>query len=115
MAKEKDVVKVDEDVEFLSEKEAKDSYKKSVVSKIVNIVLWVVLLGWMGICLVDFYNVHQEKDPKFCISRETIKYDDGTVESCLGLGYKVYHYNRESFYGIEFGPFWSKDRSAEQE
>ena len=30
------------------------------------------------------------------------------------LGYKVYRYNRKSFNGIEYGPFWSKDRSAEE-
>lgn len=117
MAKEKKVVKVEEekDEEFFDEKKTKKDYERSTFSKIMNIVLWIVLLAWMAVCLIDFYNVHQEKDPKFCISKETIEYDDGTVESCLGLGYKVYQYNRESFSGIEFGPFWSKDRSADQE
>ena len=33
--------------------------------------------------------------------------------SCTGLGYKIYHYERDSYKGIEYGPFWSKDRSAD--
>ena len=80
----------------------------------MNIVLWVVLIIWMGICLIDFYNVHQKKDPMFCLKKETTKYDDGKVDSCTGLGYKIYNYQRKSFNGIEYGPFWSKDRSAEE-
>lgn len=86
----------------------------SIIKKVFNTVLWIILLIWIGICLFDFYNVNNKKEPMFCIKKETIKYSDGKVESCLGLGYKVYHYQRKSFNGIEFGPFWSKDRSIEE-
>ena len=103
MAKEKDE-------EFYESK--KD--KKSLFSRIINIVLWVILLVWMGICLVDFYKTHKEEEPIFCLKKETTQYNDGTVDSCLGLGYKIYHYKRSSFNGIEYGPFWSKDRSSEE-
>ena len=94
--------------------EKKEKEGKSLFSKIMNIVLWILLLGWMGICLFDFYNVTNEKEPKFCIKKETTEYEDGTVDSCLGLGYKVYNYNRDSYTAIEFGPFWAKDRSNKQ-
>ena len=37
--------------EFFDEK--KD--KKSTFQRVMNIILWVVLFIWMGICLVDFF------------------------------------------------------------
>ncbi len=107
--------------EFLDEKvskkemEKKDKNEKSLFQRVMNVILWIVLFVWMGVCLVDFYNVHQKKDPIFCIKKGVTKYDDGNVKWCLGAGYKVYQYNRKSFTAIEFGPFWSKDRSAEEE
>ena len=85
--------------------------KKNIVIKILDIVLWVILIGWMIIVFMDYYRVTNEKEPKFCIKEETIQYEDGTVESCTGLGYKVYEYNRESYNAIQFGPFWIKDQS----
>ena len=92
----------------------KDEKEKSAFSRIMNVFLWIVLFLWMGVCLIDFYKTHKEEEPIFCLKKETTKYEDGTVDSCLGLGYKIYHYNRKSFNGIEYGPFWSKDRSNEE-
>ena len=63
---------------------------------------------------MDFYKTHKEEEPMFCIEKGTTKYDDGTVDWCLGAGYKIYHYKRNSFTGIEYGPFWLKDRSNEE-
>ena len=40
-----------------------------------------------------------------------MKMTDYVVIDVGGLGYKVYNYKRESYRAIEFGPFWSKDRS----
>ena len=94
--------------DFNEEKENK------VFIKVVNIVLWIVLFVWMGMCLYDFYTVKAEKKPVFCIKEETIQYEDGTVISCLGPGYKVYRYKRDSYKGIEFGPIWAKDRSDKE-
>ena len=107
----KEEVKKEEN--FLDEKPKKE-WKDTAFYKVTNVILWIVLFVWMAICLVDFYQTHQEKEPMFCLKKEVTKYDDGNVRSCLGLGYKVYHYNRKSFKAIEFGPFWSKDRSAEK-
>lgn len=99
---------------FLDEK-PKMEKEESTFNKIMNVILWIVLFVWMAICLIDFYNTTQEKEPIFCLKKETTKYDDGNVKSCLGLGYKVYHYNRKRLKAIEFGPFWSKDRSVKEE
>ena len=111
----KKVEKVEEE-DFLDEKKNKKSKKdeKSTFSKVMNIILWILLFAWMAVCLIDFYNVRNQNDPVMCIKRGTTKYEDGTVDWCLGAGYKVYQYNRKSFKAIEFGPFWSKDRSAEE-
>ena len=103
---------------FDDKKEKKELKKeekgKSTFNKIMNVILWIVLFVWMAICLVDFFKTRAETDPVFFLKKETIKYDDGEVDSCLGLGYKIYHYKRTSFNGLEYGPFWSKDRSAEE-
>ncbi len=100
----------------LSEKELRKMYGgKSTFQKVMNVILWIILIAWMIIVLIDFYNVNKKTDPMFCISENTEKYDDGEVYSCLGLGYKVYRYERSCFTAIEFGPFWSKDRSLEED
>jgi len=84
-----------------------------MVKKIINIVLWLIVLAWVGLVLYDYYNVSQEKDPVFCLSTETIPYDDGTVTQCNGLGYKAYKYQRTGHnYKQSFGPFWGKDLTA---
>ena len=112
MEKEKEEELFDDSKE---KKELKKEEKgKSTFNRIMNVILWIVLFIWMGICLVDFFKTRAEAEPIFCIKKETVKYDDGEVDSCLGLGYKIYHYKRTSFNGIEYGPFWSKDRSAEK-
>ena len=87
--------------------------KKSIFGKIVNVILWIILLLWMAACLTDFYRTNKEQKPLFTFKYETTKYEDGTVDTYTGLGYKIFHYNRATFKGLEYGPFWSKDRSAE--
>lgn len=113
--KEVKEVEVKEENEMAEDfKEEKNDKKKSIIIKILDIVLWVILIGWMAIVFTDYFKVTNEKDPIFCLKEETIQYEDGTVESCTGLGYKVYEYKRDSFNAIEFGPFWAKDRSDKE-
>ena len=102
--KEKENETVDEDF-----KDVKKANKKNPVLKVISILLWLLILAWLVVVIFDFYKVSQEEDPVFCISKETITYDDGTVDLCTGLGYKVYNYNRASISGYEFGPFWIKN------
>lgn len=85
---------------------------KEIVSKVVNILLWIVLFAWMAIVLVDYFHVRNEEKPQFCLKNQTTNYEDGTVTTCTGLGYKVIDYKRPELTAIEFGPFWIKDRTA---
>ena len=101
--------KKDKKEEFFNEK--KD--KKSLFNRIMNIVLWSIVFAWMGVCLVDFFNVKAERKPVFCLKKETTTYSDGKVYTCTGLGYKIFNYRRTSFSGDEYGPFWAKDRTAD--
>lgn len=94
-----------------AEKDNED--KKRLISRIVNIVLWVILFAWMALVFVDFLHVKNEEEPQFCMwNKKTTQYSDGKVTECTGLGYKVINYKREDFNAIEFGPFWIKDRTA---
>ena len=78
-----------------------------MIKKIFNVAFWVVFSILMAIWLIDFFRVRSNEDPMFCISRKTHKFDDGEIRECLGLGYKVFEYDRESLTkGLEFGPFF---------
>lgn len=107
--------KVEEKEDFLDEKKDKKEYEKTMFYKVSNIILWIVFIIWAAICLTDFVRVRQLKEPAFCIKKQTTQYQDGVVDSCLGVGYKVYNYKRDSYRAVEFGPFWAKDRSAKQD
>ena len=71
-----------------------------------------IIIIWIIIFFIDYFRARQSKTPLFCISEETKEYDDGTVYSCTGLGYKMYQYNRSSVDAtVEFGPFFIKERT----
>ena len=111
MAKEevKEVVEEKElSDEFVDEKDKK---KKNIIVSIFNFVLTIVIFGVVGMAVIDFINVNQEKEPMFCIKKEVINHEDGTVDVCTGVGYKVYQYKRESIKGSEFGPFWIEEKN----
>ncbi len=102
--------------EFFEEKKPKKKKSKkeeSMFQKVMNIILWIVLIVWMLVCIIDFIKTQRVEKPIFCLKEETTKYEDGSVYSCTGLGYKIYHYDRTILNGVEYGPFWSKDRSKE--
>jgi hypothetical protein len=84
-----------------------------MVKKIFNIAFWVVFSILMAIWLIDFFRVRGDADPMFCLSKTTHEFEDGEVRECLGLGYKVYSYDRESLTkGYEFGPFFIQMKDA---
>ena len=97
-------------------KEAKVVEKKSVsTGKILklawNIFFWAcfacILVMWVN----DYVNTKSEKDPVFCIAKNEIKKENGTVEECIGAGYKVFKYNTPGLEGArEFGAFWITPR-----
>ena len=110
MAKEKLEEKVVEENE-LSDEFVEKKKKKGIFSKIFNLLLTLIVFGWVAIAVIDYINVSQEKEPIFCLEKETITHEDGTVDVCTGIGYKVYKYNRASIQGTEFGPFWIEERT----
>ena len=94
------------------EKETKNT--KEIINRIINISLWALLLTWMGICLIDFFNTKAGREPMFCIKNDTNIYADGEVDICTGLGYKVINYKRDSYKGIEYGMiFFTNDRTRD--
>ncbi len=105
---------MEEEVKVVEEEPKKVKNGKPVWKKVLNIILWIVLLCWIGICFYDFINVQNKKEPKFCIKEEVNKYSDGNVKICLGLGYKVINYQRSSYRAIEFGPFWITDSTSDK-
>lgn len=95
------------------ERPKKVKKKKKLFRRIINIILWIVLFGWMVLVIIDYINVNNNKEAQFCWFNEKVTtYDDGTVTECMGIGYKIINYKRASFNAMEFGPFWIKDRSA---
>lgn len=95
-------------------KEIKPKKKKSTFGKIINIIIWLVVLGWLCIFMYDFINTVSEKDPVFCLERTTENNSDGTVKICEGVGYKVFDYDYGSIKALEFAPFWNKPKTAEE-
>lgn len=94
--------------------EIKPKKKKSTFGKIINIIIWLVVLGWLCIFMYDFINTVSEKDPVFCLERTIENNSDGTVKICEGIGYKVFDYDYGSIRALEFAPFWNKPKTAEE-
>ncbi len=81
--------------------------KKSVGKIIFDVVFWVVIVCLLFVWVFDFLKVKNEEKPVFCIQEKTHEFEDGTVDECVGLGYKVYTYNRESInIKVQFAPFF---------
>ncbi|MBE6160824.1 MAG: hypothetical protein E7158_01200 [Firmicutes bacterium] len=83
---------------------------KDVVRKIFNTIFTVVLISWVVIVFTDYMNAKNDKPLKFCIKEFNHKYDDGETYECVGLGYKMYKYNRHSITAKEFGPIFIRER-----
>ena len=84
---------------------------KRIIETILKVVIIVLIVAWVAIVFIDFFRSKSEKNPYFCIKTQTKVYDDGTTYECIGLGYKMYRYNR-SFNAVEFGPFYIKERTS---
>lgn len=89
----------------------KENIKKG---DIIKIAVLAIIIIWIFLFFIDYFRARQEKTPLFCIHEETKEYDDGTVYSCTGLGYKMYKYDRASINAsVEFGPFFIKERTEQ--
>lgn len=59
------------------------------------------------IWLTDYIRFQTDKRPIFCLKENIYKYDDGITEECIGLGYKIYQYDRTSInLNKEFSSFF---------
>ena len=111
--KEAKIVEKEETTEIKKEvkKEKKNDVAITIIKKVWDIIFWVAVLCLVAIWIADYAFVKQDKDPKFCIKKETITTEKGTIEACTGLGYKIYKYNTPGLDGArEFGPFWQDYR-----
>ncbi len=82
-----------------------------MIKKVLGLVIPVILLGWGYVFISEYFRIKDGKDAKYCIENKIHEYDDGSVSECVGIGYKVYYYDRPNI-GIktEFGAFWLKIR-----
>lgn len=105
----------EENFEEMLDIKKKDLKKeKSIISRIINIFIWIILIAWMAIVVTDYLQIKKDKEPRFCwFNNKTTEYSDGVVTECTGLGYKVINYKRASMNATEFGPFWTKDRTKD--
>ena len=72
-----------------------------------NVIFWICVVVLFAVWIIDFVNVKNDKKPMFCIQEKTHKYNDGTVDECIGLGYKIYNYHRDSIkIKSQFAPFF---------
>ena len=84
-------------------------FSKENLKLVWNIVFWTVLSVLAFVWIVDFVKVKNEKKPVFCVKNETHFFEDGEVDVCVGLGYKVFTYDRSSLTnGVEFGSLFTK-------
>lgn len=80
-----------------------------MAKKIFSFIFWILIIALAAIWIIDFMHVQNEEKPQFCLKSVTHTFDDGEVNECVGLGYKIYYYNRSSMSeGYQFGPFFVK-------
>lgn len=90
--------------------------KPHIFRTIFNIIFWLAVLVLAFTWIMDFIKVKNNEKPQFCISNKTHEFDDGKVDECLGLGYKVYTYDRDSMTkGAEFVPFFMSMKEPEKD
>jgi hypothetical protein len=84
-----------------------DKKHKSLGQKIWDVVFWTLFAILAFVWIYDYIQVSNDKEPKFCIKNVTHTFDDGTVDECDGLGYKVYQYHRSGLnIKTQFSPFF---------
>lgn len=84
---------------------------KKQVMTVLKVIVLILLVLWIFVVVFDYFKAKNNQNPVFCLARETHVYSDGKTTECLGLGYKIYQYNR-SFNAVEFGPFFIKERTS---
>lgn len=97
-----------------------DEEKKSnPLVKILLVIFLILFAIWAYIVYTDYSSVREQKEPKYCFWKEkTQEFENGTIESCKGLGYKIVNYEKLSENGVEkvyeFVPIWVKTKSLDE-
>ena len=77
------------------------------VKNIFNLLFTLAFLFWSYAFVSDCLRVNNGGVAKYCVKHIIYDQTDGSTEECLGLGYKVYYYDRTSVdITKEMGPFW---------
>ncbi len=92
--------------EKVKNEEEKQNKNKKLIQTVFNFVFWIGISVLAAIWLIEFFLVKNDQDPLFCLDTKYHQFDDGDVTECIGLGYKIYNYERESLTAREFGPFF---------
>ena len=88
------------------------------VSPVRMVILGAVLLVfaiWAFLVYTDFGNIKRNEEPQFCFfgtKKQEIK-NKGSIEECLGLGYKVVKYQTYDARMTEFVPLWEKTKTLD--
>lgn len=81
---------------------------KRIIENIIKIIFITMIIGWIVIIFIDWNRTTRGMNPKFCLKENIKTYKDGETYSCVGLGYKMFRYNRTCS-GVSFGPFFIKE------
>lgn len=85
---------------------------KERYNDIIKVVVLSVIIIWVICFGIDLIRARQNKWPLFCVKESIKNYEDGTVEICTGVGYKMYKYKRSSIpVTVQFGPFFMEERT----
>ena len=75
-------------------------------STIISGLIWILVIGVIAIIFTDYTLVKNEKEPKFCLKKETINNNNGRTDICTGLGYKYYNTVGNGYISKKFVPIW---------
>ena len=92
-----------------------DPKKKSPLGKIIFVILLLFFGAWAYLVYVDHNLVSKGSEPKYCFwPQETQTFENGTIEECHGILYKVVRYRKEGESLDELVPIWVKTRSLDE-
>lgn len=81
--------------------------------RILGKIFWVCVIIIMCLWTYEFYRVRNGLDPQFYLKVEEHLYEDGKTIEYIGLGYKVFVYERTDMEGREFAFYFAKEKTKE--
>ena len=84
------------------------------IFKIISTIVSLICIVIVGITLVDFFMVKNNKEPIFCISHEVVENSDGNTNICNGLLYKYYDTAGDGYVSKKFIPIWSNEEDSHE-